>query len=380
MRVALRLSLGRRSFENSRLTQTRQPTLQAILTLAPSTPPNIGPMLLARCDARDILVCAVPLPEKALIQRIRAQTLRTRKIRIGIGDDCSVVRIPPGHEVLVTTDFSLEGVHFRREWHPADSVGHRCLTRGLSDIAAMGGEPISAFLSLGLPGALPQSWIDGFFKGLLALAMAQNITLAGGDTTESPSGILADIVVLGSVPRGDAVLRLTARAGDQIYVTGTLGGSAAALDQLLSGRKRALSPAKYQHHFFPTPRVAVGRILRKRKLASAMIDLSDGLSTDLSHICEESGVGARILRSSVPRAVVGPTGDPVDLEYALNGGDDYELLFTARPKVKVPSSIAGVRITRIGNITQSKQILLVDDHSSATELKAKGWEHFRRRK
>src|SRR5437868_1222438 len=104
MRVALRLSLGRRSFENSRLTQTRQPTLQAILTLAPSTPPNIGPMLLARCDARDILVCAVPLPEKALIQRIRAQTLRTRKIRIGIGDDCSVVRIPPGHEVLVTTD------------------------------------------------------------------------------------------------------------------------------------------------------------------------------------------------------------------------------------------------------------------------------------
>ena len=322
----------------------------------------------------------MPLNEKALIQRIRLQTRRTRQLRVGIGDDCSVLRIPSGHEVLVTTDFSLEGIHFRREWHPPESVGHRCLTRGLSDIAAMAGEAIAAFLSLALPATLRQSWVDRFLKGLLALAKTANVTLAGGDTAESPSGILADIVVVGSVPRGGAILRATARAGDQVYVTGTLGGSAAALEQLLSGRPRSLSPATYPGYFFPTPRLQVGRILRERKIASAMIDISDGLSTDLSHICEESGVGAQIFRSSLPRAVVGPSRRPVELEYALNGGDDYELLFTARPKVNVPSSIAGVRITRIGNITRSEKILLLDDHSRATELKPKGWEHFRRRK
>src|SRR5438270_9225571 len=136
----------------------------------------------------------------------------------GIGDDCAVLRLLPRHEFLVTTDFTLEGIHFRRNWHPPESVGHRCLARGLSDIAAMGGEPVAAFLSLALPGALPQSWVRAFFRGLLRIAEQHHVRLAGGDTAESPNGVLADIVVLGTVPRGQAILRSGARPGDCIFV------------------------------------------------------------------------------------------------------------------------------------------------------------------
>src|SRR5436309_13918433 len=124
----------------------------------------------------------------------------------GIGDDCAVLRLLPGQESLVTTDFSLQGIHFRCNWHPPESVGHRCLARGLSDIAAMGGEPVAAFLSLALPGALPQSWVRAFFRGLLRMAEQHHVRLAGGDTAESPNGVLADIVVTGTVPRGQAIL------------------------------------------------------------------------------------------------------------------------------------------------------------------------------
>src|SRR5580704_9901695 len=163
------------------------------------------------------------LTEKRLIDRIRQASSRARFRGTGIGDDCAALALPGGHEALVTTDFSLEGVHFRREWHPPDSVGHRCLARGLSDIAAMGGNPRAAFLSLALPPELPQIWVDRFIAGLLKLAGQFSVSLAGGDTAESPAGVLADIMVLGSVPTGEAILRSGARPGDFIYVTGTLG-------------------------------------------------------------------------------------------------------------------------------------------------------------
>ena len=155
----------------------------------------------------------------------------------GIGDDCAVLPIPRGHEALVTTDFSLEGVHFRRDWHPPDTVGHRCLARGLSDIAAMGGVPGAVFLSLALPAELPQLWVDGFIGGLLKLAARFSVSLAGGDTAQSPDGVLADIVVLGSVPSGRAVLRSGAHAGDFLYVTGILGAAVADLNRLRDGEK-----------------------------------------------------------------------------------------------------------------------------------------------
>jgi len=286
-------------------------------------------------------------------------------------------------DILVTTDFTLEGIHFRRDWHPAESVGHRCLARGLSDIAAMGGEPAAAFLSLALPRDLPQSWVGRFARGLIGLAERYGVTLAGGDTAESPNGVLADIVLVGTVPKGKSALRSRAQAGDRIYVSGELGGSAAAVGvmrkEMRKKSKWKPNPREYLRHFFPEPRVELGRVLRERGLVSAMIDTSDGLSTDLAHICEESGVGAEIAAELIPRASVGKPSRQVDLQLALHGGEDYELLFTASPGKRVPSRIAGVPITHIGHITRGRKLFLRNRDGVGYELQALGWEHFRRR-
>lgn len=324
---------------------------------------------------------AVNLSERALIRMIAARARaagRSAAVLQGIGDDCARLAPQPGYETLVTTDLTLEDVHFRRDWHPANAVGHRALARGLSDIAAMGGEPLAAFLSLAVPGKLPRRWVEDFLRGFLALAKKFGVVLAGGDTAESPAGILADVVVVGRVARGRAVERSGARAGDGIYVTGELGGSAAVLAELRrSGTSSLGKPAEAGKlaaaHFFPTPRVAAGRMLAAKRLASAMIDVSDGLSTDLSHLCEESGVGALVNEHSVPRPVVHGGGA---LHFALHGGDDYELLFTAPRTARVPAKIAGVRVTRIGEVIQKKGMWLVDSHGQQKPLAARGWQHF----
>jgi thiamine-monophosphate kinase len=295
---------------------------------------------------------------------------------VGIGDDASVLCVAKDQEILVTTDFTLEGVHFRREWHPPESVGHRCLARGLSDIAAMGGEPIAAFLSLALPAQLPQRWVDGFLKGFLALANRFKVKLAGGDTAQSTGGALADIVVIGSVPRGCAVLRAGARPGDRIYVAGELGASAATLNLLYSGRTKELSPREFPKHFFPEPRIAVGRFLREKRIATSMIDLSDGLSTDLAHICEESGCGAEIRQDSIPCASIDKSRREVDIKFALHGGEDYELLFTAAPKTRLPERIAGIQISEIGRISRQRERILLHSQGLMHELVSRGWEHF----
>lgn len=317
----------------------------------------------------------------------RERTGRAKRgaVRLGIGDDCALLRVPAGREALVTTDFSLEGVHFRREWHPPEVVGHRCLARGLSDIAAMGGEPMAAFLSLALPAKLPQRWVYAFLRGFLKLARRYGVELAGGDVAQSPSGVLADVVVLGSAPQGRAVTRSGARPGDGIYVTGVLGGSVAALEEMrkafpvsrfpfsegnaASVRQvrtgKQLRDPDFARHFFPEPWIAVGA--RLRGIASAMIDTSDGLSTDLSHICEESGVGAELDESALPRALF--QGKRVPLELALHGGEDYELLFTAHGKV--PGRIAGVKVTRIGEIVSGSGVRM-----GSKRVQPRGWEHF----
>lgn len=308
-----------------------------------------------------------------------AKAKPSRILQTAIGDDCAVLRIPPDHDSLVTTDFSLEGVHFRRDWHPPESVGHRCLARGLSDIAAMGGQPVAAFLSLALPGNLPQSWVTRFTRGLLALANKYKVTLAGGDTAQSPAGVLADIMVLGIVPKGQSIVRSGAKPGDRIYVSGELGGSSSAVKELRAHPKKKLQPRHYPRHFYPEPRIEIGRILREKHLASAMIDLSDGLSTDLSHICDESGVGAEIESTDVPRASVGSPPHEVELNLALHGGEDYELLFTAPRSKRIPEQIAGIPITQIGHIRRGREIRLVQNQSVGHILEPQGWEHFRQR-
>jgi thiamine-monophosphate kinase len=341
-------------------------------------------------------VIDVPLSEKKLIQQIRLQQNRRfacrnrdrdrdkdKSVVTGIGDDCAVLRVPSGHELLVTTDFTIENLHFRRDWHRPELVGRRCLTRGLSDIAAMGGEPRAAFLSLAVSSDVPQKWVDRFLKGLLDLAQEFNVPLAGGDTAQSADGIVADVVVVGSVPKGKAVLRSGAKVGDQIYVTGELGGSAAALAWLVESK--SAGAAYFRHlstHSRPLARVAVGRWLRQRGMASAMIDLSDGLSTDLEHICQESHVGAEIEAAAIPRAQLGGRKKElgkkrVALELALDGGDDYELLFTSA--AAVPSRIAGVRVTRIGRTMRSAGMRLIGTDGKTRRLEAGGWEHFARR-
>lgn len=224
---------------------------------------------------------------------------------------------------------------------------------------------MACFLSLALPADLPQKWVDGFYRGLLRLAGQFGVSLAGGDTAQSPSGVLADIMVLGSVARGRAILRSGARVGDRIYITGLLGSGGATVRRMYAGEQ--VKPDSVPHYFAPQPRLKVGQKLRS--LASSMIDVSDGLSTDLSHICEESSVGAVIYPSAIPIA------ESASLEDALYGGDDYELLLTSSKRI--PKELAGVAVTEIGEVVKRKGMWLQDEKGKMKKLQAKGWEHFR---
>jgi thiamine-monophosphate kinase len=330
---------------------------------------------------------AKAMGERALIEQIRrGRRGRFPGLALGIGDDCAILRPAAGDEVLVTTDFTLEGRHFRRDLHPAESVGHRCLARGLSDLAAMGAVPMAAFLSLALPRELlatsrGRGWVEGFFHGLRGLGNRYRCPLAGGDTAESPAGlVLADITLVGTASRGKALRRSGGRVGDWLYCTGRLGGAAAELEAMLARGRMARVGATAGGHpqLFPEPRVAVGVALRRRGLASACIDLSDGLSTDLGHLCAESGVGAEVLEAVLPvHPLAAKLGAAKGLELTLNGGEDYELLFSAAAAVKVPRSVAGVAITRIGRLVRGTAVTLVRADGRRERLEPGGWEHFR---
>jgi len=335
--------------------------------------------------------------ELAILSQIRSRAGRSSfpGISLGIGDDCALLRPRAGEEFAVTTDLTVAGTHFRLDWHTPESAGHRALARGLSDLAAMGARPVAAFLSLGLPrgfanpkGHWEGSWVARFMDGLLALAEASKTPLAGGDLSETPV-VLADIVLIGAVPTGTALLRSGARAGDLLYVTGSVGGGAASLPHLNRLGKesnadagagglrppripKALAPL-LARHLAPQPRLAQGLALRWRGLASAAIDLSDGLSTDLTHLCEESQVAAEVDPALLP---IHPGAD---LNYALHGGDDYELLFTVRPATRMPKAIAGVALTCIGRILPARAnraTVSVLTPQGPELLEPRGWEHF----
>lgn len=333
--------------------------------------------------------------ELALIDQIRKSfPTRSRYVALGIGDDCALLRPPAGHEIAVTTDFTLETRHFLRHTHPPESVGHRALARGLSDLAAMGAMPLAAFLSLALPGEMLASreghrWVAGFFDGLRRLAYRHKVSLAGGDTSESPREtadacglILADIVLIGATPAGKALQRSGAHAGDILYVTGQLGGAAAELTETLKRKSPAKAGVSKNHpHLFPEPRLAQGRVLLKRNLATACIDISDGLSTDLAHLCRASKVHAEINQDALPIHPLARKLHPESaIHDALHGGEDYELLFSAPSTTRIPKSIAGVPITRIGCLTpqraQTPLLMLVASDGTRTPLIPAGWQHF----
>ena len=331
-----------------------------------------------------------PLTELAILTEIRRRSAKTRSsaVRLGIGDDCAILRPRPGEEIVVTTDLSLEGRHFRLDWHPPEAVGHRALARGLSDLAAMGARPLAAFLSLAVPPELTiaqhqgTSWTMRFMNGLFALAKAHQVPLAGGDLAQS-SYPVADIVLVGAVPQERALLRTGAVPGDLLYVTGKLGGAAAGLRILAEIHAgTGAIPSQYAEalkpHLYPKPRLGQGRWLRPR--ATAALDISDGLSTDLAHLCKESGVAAEVDASALP---IHPGAT---LENALHGGEDYELLFTAAPETKIAKSIAGVPVTKIGQILPEKtghkkagrpQVTL-QTASGPVPLHPNGWQHFKK--
>jgi thiamine-monophosphate kinase len=252
----------------------------------------------------------------------------------------------------------IEDVHFRRATHPPGTIGHKALARGLSDIAAMGATPRFCLVSLALAPGCDTRWVDGFYRGLSSLAERFDTALAGGDLSHAGK-IVCDIVVCGAVPRGRALRRDTARPGDVIYVSGMLGGSTLGL---ATGKGRA-----WKRHLSPEPRIALGRWLLDRRVATAAMDLTDGLSLDLHRLCLASGAAAE-LQNPLP-LYKGAT-----LEQALHGGEDYELLFTARPRTRVPAQWQRLPLTRIGTIVKGTpgRVTL-----NASRLPPFGYDHFR---
>ena len=284
--------------------------------------------------------------EQWLISRITPLAGSRRELIRGIGDDCAVYRAPGANEDLVlTTDMLIEDVHFTTATHTAQQIGHKALARGLSDIAAMGAQPRFCLLSIALTRAASKKWIDGFYRGLLKLARETGTVLAGGDLSHSEK-ICCDITVCGAVPRNRALLRSGAKPGDAICVSGMLGAAAVALH---AGRAHR-----------PEPRLKLG--IRLRRLASAAMDLSDGLSTDLRRMCVASGVSA-YLSGDLPIA------PGASLAQALHGGEDYELLFTMPPGRRSPPGT-----TCIGVMVEGKPGAI---RFKGKPLRAEGYDHFK---
>jgi len=298
--------------------------------------------------------------ELDLVERIarRVALPKTAGLVLGIGDDCAIFRPRgAGEDLLFTTDMLIEDVHFRRDTHRAADVGWKALARGLSDIAAMGGEPRFCLLSLALPEWAGPRWVDGFYRGLLRLAAREKTPLIGGDLARAEK-LMCDIVVCGSVPRGRALRRDGARAGNAIYVSGMLGGSARGL--------AGAGGAARKRHLRPEPRIALGRFLRSDLGATAAMDLSDGLSLDLHRLCLASELSAQI---GIPPIFPGAT-----LDQALDGGEDYELLFTVAPRTPVPAEFEGLPLTRIGTMRKGRSGLV---ELSGVPLAPLGFDHFR---
>jgi thiamine-monophosphate kinase len=323
--------------------------------------------------------------ERPLVKRV-GQKVPSRvggELRVGIGDDAAVLRLRGANDWVVSTDAFLEGVHFLAA-HPPRMVGYKALARATSDIAAMGARPRYFFLNLALPSSRAGQWLDEFLRGMAQAAVRFGLVLAGGDTTKLQR-IALNLTLLGEVKPGHAVLRSGARPGDLIAVSGRLGVAEFGLHLFQRGlHKKSGARELMKKHLQPEPRLALGQWLARSGVASAMIDISDGLSTDLAHLCEASGVGARIWAEKIPvlSKPAGLRGLGIDpLRLALDGGDDYELLFTVprRQAPRLPKRFRGVPLTILGEVSREKNLNLVDARGRTKPLHPHGWDPFRKR-
>lgn len=325
------------------------------------------------------------LGEFGFIDRIGRAVAPGNGVRLGIGDDCAALTLPPGELLLTTTDLLIEQVHFRREWTDLRTLGRKSVAVNVSDIAAMGGTPRHLFLGLAVPAGMRVEELDEYLAGFLEAASHYGATLAGGDTCGSPGPLMISVTAEGAVPEGQLVCRSGARRGDAIYVSGTLGDSGLALQMLLAGQKPEIFLARRHHD--PEARAGLGQTLARAAIPTAMIDVSDGLLADLGHILESSGVGAEVEAAALPlsspflRALA---QDPSLLDLALSGGEDYELLFTVPTEKKAALAelvkSAQVPVTRLGIITSAdKGLMVIGRDGQPIRPRQTGYDHFGRR-
>lgn len=323
------------------------------------------------------------LGEFGLIERVRRATPRGPGVYLGIGDDAAWVQMRSG-SCLLTADLLIEGVHFDLKWTSLYALGYKALAVNLSDIAAMGGIPAYLLLSLGIPAMFDSEDVGEFYRGIRSLALKSGVALVGGDTSVAKSFFIS-ACLFGHAPYRP-VTRAGAEVGDDIYVTGTLGDSALGLNLLKRKSRRLTDPAAkflLARHHFPTPRLRTGATLAKEKLARAMIDISDGLLQDLGHLCKASRTGAIVVEEKLPlssayRTLAGPRGT----SHALAGGEDYELLFCARPRDRIQLERLrrrlDVPITRIGTCVPARDgIKVLNPKGQRTSFRARGHDHFK---
>jgi thiamine-monophosphate kinase len=307
----------------------------------------------------------------------------------GIGDDCAVLKKDEDNCLLLTTDTLVEGVHFDLAWHPPYLLGRKCASVNLSDIAAMGGQPRTCLLSIGFPGSVP-SWFDDFMSGFTSVLTEHDTLLVGGDTVKSQNDLIITVTVTGEGDRKQICYRSGARPGDLIWVSGSLGNATAGLElcrrwhpkpDQISDRWQPL----IQAHLDPEAQIDLGRVLSSCGLVHAMMDISDGLATDLAHLCTESGVGAEIQQDLLPVSMLLESAakelDAAVIDWVLKGGEDYQLLFTTKASdeqkiIQLVSDESGREISCLGKIVKDQGVFLYNYGSERKEISYQGYDHF----
>ncbi|MFO7811951.1 MAG: thiamine-phosphate kinase [Pelovirga sp.] len=315
--------------------------------------------------------------EFALIRWIKEQVESSGRVPGGIGDDCAIDQLPPDQLLLTSNDLLIEHIHFNRAWTSMFDLGRKSVAVNLSDIAAMGGKPRSLYLGLGRSQQLEETDLKDFIRGFLYEAKQHDVILAGGDTCGSPGPLMVSVTVQGLAPVGKAVMREGSSCGDAIYVSGTLGDSALAL-QLLQAGQTPPSPLAQRLHT-PSARVDLGTYVSEQELATAMLDLSDGLLADLNHLLVASDVGAELALSALPLSESFRSAldqNPTLIDLALAGGEDYELLFSSTRHDLEQMALPAPGVVKIGHIRAGTGIIIRQDNGDIYQCRQRGFDHF----